>query len=511
MTGRWIGVTWALVIALAGCDGSSAGSAEGDAVVSDAMGAGIDMGTDGMASDMAGMASDMASLVDMASDGMLDAMVGDAQPEPQEGRCEAVPLFEAAPERRIHVSPDGDDATGDGSFGAPYGTLRHAVGLATPGTEVRLLAGVYPGGVTLEGVRGTAEAPIVIGGAPLGRNNRPVIDGAGHSEGLHLVRPRWVVLRELIVRGARDNGINVDDGGDYDDPEAARWVRFDALTIEDIGPAGNRDCLKLSGLDDFEVTGSVFRRCGDGGSGVDLVGCHDGVIHESRFEELGSSGVQAKGGTARVRVAHNRFVDAGARPVNMGGSTGFEFFRPPLDAAGPNAEARQIEVVSNVFVGGQTAAAFVGCVDCVFAHNTVVEPETWLLRILQETTSREGFAFEPARDGWVTGNIFVFRRAGVRTAVNVGPDTEVGSFRFTHNLFYAVDAPDQSDPMLPGVGVGSIVGADPGLDAEYLPEDGGPAVGAGDPAVETLLRAGCYGGPPTLGAFELAERLWPSP
>ncbi len=466
-------------------------------------------GSDGM--------SDGPDAMPDGSDAMLaDALPPDGErcPAPAVDACAHCPIVRPAIDRTLYVSPEGDDDAGDGSAERPFGTLAHGVSRATPGTEVRLMPGTHPGGIFLTDVHGTAEAPIVIGGDPAVAQN-PVIDAAGESEGLHLVRPRWVMLRKLTVRGAADNGINVDDGDRRDDPDAARFVAFRDLVIEDIGPAGNRDCLKLSGLDDFEVLDSVFRRCGDGGSGVDMVGCHDGAIRGNRFEDLGASGVQAKGGTARVRIANNRFIDAGARPINMGGSTGFEYFRPPLDAAAPQAEAREIVAASNLIVGGQTAATFVGCVGCAFAHNTVIEPGRWLLRVLQETTDGGGFAFEPARDGWVTGNVFVFRRDAVRTAVNVGPDTAPETFRFTHNLFYAVDDPTASAPALPVAAVGSITGRDPQLDDAYGLTSDSPAVGAGDPAARPLvdgsLAGGCYGDPPSLGASESPERIPPGP
>ena len=64
-----------------------------------------------------------------------------------------------------------------------------------------------------------------------------------------------------------------------------------------------------------------------------------------------------------------------------------EFFRPPLSTTGANFEARNIRVVANVFVGGTVPIAFVGCVDCLAANNTIVDPENWILRILQETTN----------------------------------------------------------------------------------------------------------------------------
>ena len=44
--------------------------------------------------------------------------------------------------------------------------------------------------------------------------------------------------------------------------------------------------------------------------------------------DLAGSGIQAKGGTSDIVIRANRFESAGGRALNLGGSTGLEFFRP---------------------------------------------------------------------------------------------------------------------------------------------------------------------------------------
>lgn len=349
------------------------------------------------------------------------------------------------PEREIHVSPDGSDSSGDGSSGMPYASIGRAATDAGPGAHVVVHAGVYPGGIYLEGLRGLSIAPITIGGAP--GEERPVILGA--TEGLHLTRVSWLELHDLVIDGASGNGVNTDDGGDVSDPSATHHVRFSGLEIRNIGSGGNQDCLKLSGINSFEVVDSWFTRCGGGGSGIDMVGAHDGYIGANGFSEMGSNAVQAKGGSTDIVIHANRFTNAGQRAINMGGSTGLEFFRPPLDPASPNAEARRIHVTANLFEGGDTPFAFVGCVECVVAHNTIVDPGVWLFRILQETTSQGGFEFEPARDGFLANNIFYFERGQIRSDVNIGPNTMPETFALSNDLWFAHDRPTASAPDLP--------------------------------------------------------------
>ena len=178
---------------------------------------------------------------------------------------------------------------------------------------------------------------------------RPVIEGG--ADAMHLVRPRYVVIHDLEIRNQTANGLNVDDGSEYANPDAARYLVFRNLYIHDIGSGGNQDCLKLSGLNDYFVLDSRFARCGGGGSGsaVDHVGCHRGLLARNLLEDLQGNGIQSKGGSEDIEIRWNRVNNGGQRGVNLGGSTGTEFFRPPL-TAGSNFEARNIRAIANVFV-----------------------------------------------------------------------------------------------------------------------------------------------------------------
>ena len=311
------------------------------------------------------------------------------------GVCGRVTTFELGktPSGIRHVAPGGSDATGDGSAARPFQTISRAARNLAPGTAVYVHAGTYGGGVFLSGLRGADTAPIWITGAP--GEARPVIRG---SAGLQLTRPRYVIVQHLEVRDTDDNGINVDDGDDVGNADAARFVVFRDIDVHDTGqrPAGVADCVKLSGVNDVTVIDSQFARCGagpaSGSVGIGGVGVRRATIAFNRFRSTGFAGVQVKGGSADVEIRANLFEDAGSRGVNMGGSTGRAFFRPPLSSSRPNAEAARVRVVANIFVGGEAAAAFAGCMDCEFSRNTVVNPSKWLLRVLQETVSLPGYS-----------------------------------------------------------------------------------------------------------------------
>lgn len=443
------------------------------------------------------------STTDPTTDPTTDATTGGVS------ECGEVTHFATgkSPTSEIHVSPRGSDGPGCGAPGSPCASLGAAIAEAGPGAAVRLHAGTYAPDTFVNDLAGTADAPIWIGGVE--GEARPVISGGG--EALHLAGVRYVVLHDLEVEGATANGINVDDGGAYLDAEAARFVVFARLFIHDIGQGGNQDCLKLSGLNDYWILDSEFSACGAGGSAVDHVGCHHGLIVGNNFHDNGGNAVQCKGGSEDIEVRGNTMIESGQRAVNMGGSTGFEFFRPPLSPDGVNAEARDIRVIANVIVGGETPLAFVGCVDCLAANNTIVRPRQWLLRILQETVSDQQFEFAPASNGRFVNNLVVFDRGEISTYVNIGGDTAPETFSFTTNLWYAADDPGQSSPAgdLPTPETGAIEGMDPALldlaGGDYHLAGGGPAAGSGTALAELTADrdARCWADPPSRGAYEL--------
>jgi len=289
-------------------------------------------------------------------------------------------------------------------------------------------------------------------------------------------------------------------------------VIFRNLHIHDIGSGGNEDCLKLSGVDDYFVLDSQFARCGGGGSGsgIDHVGCHHGLISGCHFQEMSGNAVQNKGGSFDIEIRWNWMVDAGQRSVNMGGSTGFTFFRPPLSTTQPNTEARDIRVIANVMEGSISPIAFVGCVDCLAANNTIIDPDNWILRILQETTSTAEYEFLPASNCTFANNLVYFSRSDLSTYVNIGPDTAADTFTFTNNLWYAHDNLGQSQPdNLPVAETDPVVGQDPGFENaaghNYHIGSDSPAAGQGIPLTEVNndMDGDCYRDPPAIGAYEV--------
>jgi len=330
--------------------------------------------------------------------------------------------------------------------------LRAALREAGPGAVIRLAPGRYQSGVFVANLQGTAQRPIVIEGADPERP--PLFEGG--TTAWQLSDCAHLVLRNLATRGQRANGINIDDGGSFDTP--SHHLLLEKIHVADVGPAGNFDGIKLSGVVDFTLRDCTIE--GWGGQAVDMVGCHRGVIDGCTFRgKAGFSqdaGPQTKGGSSQIAIRRCLFLDGGSRAVNIGGSTGLTYFRP----RGALYEARDITVEGCIFVGSQAPLAFVGVDGAVVRYNTIYRPDKWVLRILQETTE-PGFA--PCRHGCFERNLVVFRRADVAIPVNIGPHTAAETFVFVDNLWYCEDRPQSSRPALPAAETGGVYGVDPQL------------------------------------------------
>ncbi|MCB0686974.1 MAG: right-handed parallel beta-helix repeat-containing protein [Saprospiraceae bacterium] len=380
--------------------------------------------------------------------------------------------------------------------GGDFSSLEMAESTINAGDTVLLLDGIYTDGTQfLEALHGTISAPIVI----KAQNNHQAIFRGG-TEAIHLINCTFLELHDLVIEQQTGNGINIDDGGDYSTP--THHITILNCIFRDMAGTGNNDLLKLSGLDSFLIKNCVFTNGSAGGSGIDMVGCHYGVIEDNYLDQAGTSGIQAKGGTQHLRIQRNMLKDMDQRAINLGGSTGLQFFRPPLSNPISNAfEAADLEVFSNIFIGSWAPIAYVGCIRVKVINNTFFHPENWAIRILQETTEP---GFLPCGDNEFRNNVVYLSQD--LTEVNTGPNTDPQSFIFTNNLWYNESSSNWT-PTLPVTDSNQIIGNPLFIDIaaeDFSIPANSPAVSAGKSLAtptHDFLQHSFYN-PPSIGALE---------
>lgn len=379
--------------------------------------------------------------------------------------------------------------------GKPFAQINQAAAVAQPGDTILVAPGTYPGGMFIANLQGAPGQWITL----RGDGPDPVtIQGGGNA--IQFSDPAWLVIEGFRFRQQTGNGLNIDDGGTYETP--AQHVHIRQCVFEDMAVSGNNDLLKLSGLDSFLIEDCHFRNGAAGGSGIDMVGCHWGTIRYNRFENLGSNSIQAKGGTRYIAMHGNQFRNGGQRTLNLGGSTGAAFFRPP----GANYEAADLDVYANLFEGSWAPIAYVGSQRVRVWNNTIYRPQNWVIRILQE--SADTSFYQAVADGEFINNIVVVG-SSLSTTANVGPNTNAASFTFAHNLWLHEQNPNWPGPFLPAPQTAGLIQVDPLFqnpaagDFRLMPPS--PAIGYGRVLAETTWEDAdgkVFLDPPSLGAYE---------
>lgn len=377
-----------------------------------------------------------------------------------------------------------------------FPNLEAAESSIAAGTTVILQSQTFSDGTQfLNDLAGTAQNPIVIQAEI---EHQTIFQGG--TEAIHLVNCNYVEINGLIIQQQTGNGINIDDGGDYSTPSTNIIIKN--CIFRDMAASGNNDLLKMSGVDDFLIQNCQFLDGGAGGSGVDFVGCHSGTVEDCLFDNAGTTGIQAKGGSQFIRIQRNLFKNISQRALNLGGSTGLQFFRPPLPNPIENAfEAADLEVFSNIFIGNWAPIAYVGSVRVKVYNNTIYQPDNWVIRILQETTA-DGFL--PCSDNEFRNNI-VYLESDL-TEVNIGSNTEPSTFSFSNNLWFN-ESSNSWSPNLPVMDENQIIANPLFMDAnndDFKLNGMSPAIGEGlmvdapTSDYEQLL----YNNPPSIGAHE---------
>jgi hypothetical protein len=326
--------------------------------------------------------------------------------------------------------------------------LSAALSAAVPGDRILLAPGTYSSfsRSNLSGITIRSQDP----GSPATIN--------GGTNGIFLSSALNVTLEHLRIQSATANGINIDDGGDY--PGArSRGIILRDLHIQNIGSTGNHDGIKLSGVDDFLIERVRISNWGAGGSAIDMVGCHEGLIRHNWItatnQSIGGSGIRPKGGTADVDIIGNRVAINTGRAIQFGGQTDAEFFR--FLPGESNYEAARIRAGGNIVLGGDSQAHWVNIQGGLYRYNYFSGAATRILRILNENP---GTTIVDTRDGAFLDNIVVYAMAQ-SSVVNSGAETLPATFTFARNQWFRTPSPSNSEPALPSAETSGIYGIDP--------------------------------------------------
>ena len=318
------------------------------------------------------------------------------------------------PEREIFVSALGDgNDDNEGLYDAPVASLIRAVELAksTIGvipTAIRIFPGIYKEGTYLNKAYASENAPLWIGGIP--GMDSPVFDGAGFG----LSSFSYIILHDMEIRnivGTTGTGINAFcttpavEGAEW--AHDANYIIYRNLYMHHI----SYQDIKIAGVDHFWIFDCDISRSTQGGSGhIDGVGVHNGIIaynyiHDSTNNQLA---IQLKGGSSNDNIYGNLFRHASSG-INVGQSTGVQFFRPGLVRDGLTTyEAKNLRIYSNVFIGGRHPFNFQGAKDSYAVNNTIILPEAHLFRILQGDENNDLGNNGMSHDNTIENNIFYY-------------------------------------------------------------------------------------------------------
>lgn len=272
----------------------------------------------------------------------------------------------------------------------------------------------------------------------------------GGANAWQFSRCAGLTLRNLACRGQTGNGFNLDDGGP--DKGDVPGITLENLSVSEIGPDGNCDGIKCSGLAGLTIRGCTVE--GWGGQAIDLVGCHRVLITGCRI--LGKpgfsqhTGPQFKGGCEDIVIEKCSFIEAGGRPIEAGGSTGMDSFQP----LGAKYEARRITpsgiTVSKAATAPARSQELMARSSLTTASSAPGNGFSVSSRKPKPTVSHQhGTSPSPAT------------HSPSAATINIGPGTALEPFKFVSNTWYAEDKPEDSNPRLTVPETGGIYGRKP--------------------------------------------------
>lgn len=332
--------------------------------------------------------------------------------------------------RDVYVSINNWKEDWDGTKNNPYKTLKDIEKIVKPWDIIHLAWWIYPSNNYLKNFQWTEKNPIKI----LWEKNNEVIF-KWWKTWIQFVNWRYLIIRNITINWASDNGLNIDDWWDYKTP--ANHILIDNVKITNIWNWWNQDNLKLSWLNDFWIINSTFTNWSSGWSWIDMVWCHRWIISNNRLENMWNNFIQIKWWSSDITINDNFMKNVLYRWINMWWSTWEAYFRPSIKDW-TNFEAKNITVTKNIFVKANSWVAFVWCYKCTVTKNVFYKPKTWAFRILQETVNKWWVKFIASSEWIFSNNIIVFNN-NIKKFVNIWSNTDYESFELDWNLWYCLD------------------------------------------------------------------------
>ena len=145
-----------------------------------------------------------------------------------------------------------------------------------------------------------------------------------------------------------------------------------------------------------------------------------------------------------------------------------------------------------------------GCNLTDVINNTIINPENWVVRILQETVDPERFI--SCGDNSFQNNIIYF--SDVSTETNIGPNTRPQSFFYDSNLWFHHKNSNWRGPDIPVIDSKQVINRDPLFRSietqDFTLQSDSPAIGLsfynGEPRFD--FNGMAYNSPRSVGAFE---------